>query len=230
MHKALIIKAFDKARENLENKGVSSPSKTEISEELSEFIHKKQDFNLGGRSYRDYHRLAIELDETNEDISIKQLKVVDGLAKYLNYNSYTEFINNKKPRNQLDKKVSFFSKERLIIFILLFIVGIFVYQYFNRQRWMIWNDDHYVEISLDLNKYNLDEIKAYKEDLINDFKKVKVDCNYVFFKENGTVNIWYGKNKNKELEYFTSFGLHPQTGKTLNEITQYMINTHICIK
>ena len=44
----------------------------------------------------------------------------------------------------------------------------------------------------------------------------------------GSERLWYGKNKNKELEYFTAFGKHPETGKTLKPITKYMIAKYIC--
>ena len=30
------------------------------------------------------------------------------------------------------------------------------------------------------------------------------------------------------LQYFTALGLHPETGKTLKPITQYMIDKYIC--
>ncbi len=48
------------------------------------------------------------------------------------------------------------------------------------------------------------------------------------FKEDDSVRIWYGKNREGELEYFSSQGLHPQTGKTLKPITRYMIEKYIC--
>jgi len=44
------------------------------------------------------------------------------------------------------------------------------------------------------------------------------------------VKIWYGRNIKKELEFFTSLGLHPETGKTLDPITDYMIKKYACPK
>jgi hypothetical protein len=57
---------------------------------------------------------------------------------------------------------------------------------------------------------------------------VTPNCEDEFFNEDGSVKLWYGKNKNKDLEYFTALGLHPETGKTLKPITQYMIDKYIC--
>jgi hypothetical protein len=93
---------------------------------------------------------------------------------------------------------------------------------------MVWDENQYIEVKFDLDRYDVNQIKIYKDDRIDFFKKVITDCNTNFFSEDGTVQIWYGKNKNKELEYFTSFGLHPETGITLKPITQYMISKYIC--
>ena len=60
------------------------------------------------------------------------------------------------------------------------------------------------------------------------FKKINPDCEYSFFNNDGSVRVWYGKNVSKELEFFTDLGLHPETGKTLKPITQYMIDKYVC--
>ena len=99
----------------------------------------------------------------------------------------------------------------------------------NETRWMVWQEDHYVEVEFDTEKHKVNQLKLYKEDRINLFKKITPVCDSTkFFNEDGSVNIWYGKNRNKELEYFTALGLHPETGKTLKPITQYMIDKYIC--
>ncbi|WP_435682498.1 hypothetical protein [Nonlabens sp.] len=58
---------------------------------------------------------------------------------------------------------------------------------------------------------------------------MNVTCDTVFFKSDNSVRFWYGKNKKKEIEYFTDLGLHPETGKTLKPITGYMIEKYICV-
>jgi hypothetical protein len=97
-----------------------------------------------------------------------------------------------------------------------------------KQRWMIWNNNQYVEVSFDVEKYGLSNLKLYKYERIKNFKEVKPDCNYTFFKLDGSENLWYQKSTDGELEFFTSFGLHPETGKTLKKITPYMIRKYIC--
>ena len=105
----------------------------------------------------------------------------------------------------------------------------FLIIYFNQPRWMIWQNGHYIEVKLDTEKYSLNQLKLYKEDRILNFKQIIPDCNTTqFFNLDGSENLWYGKNAKGELEYFTSLGLHPETGMTLKKITSYMIKTHIC--
>ena len=93
---------------------------------------------------------------------------------------------------------------------------------------MVWQEDHYVEVDFDVKKYNVNQLKVYKPERIAHFKKINPPCGYDFFNENGNARLWYGKTKDKELGYFTALGLHPETGKTLKPITQYMIDKHIC--
>ncbi len=71
-------------------------------------------------------------------------------------------------------------------------------------------------------------LKLYNADRIEHFRKIDPNCETDFFKNDGTEMLWYGKNKSGELEFFTSVGLHPETGKTLKKITKYIIKKYIC--
>jgi len=93
--------------------------------------------------------------------------------------------------------------------------------------WMVWDNDHYIETSFDADKVQNGTLKLYKEDRIENFRRIEPDSTYTFFNKNGSVRLWYGKNSQGDLEYFTDLGLHPETGKTLKPITQYMINKYI---
>ena len=96
-------------------------------------------------------------------------------------------------------------------------------------RWMVWHEDHYIEVDFDSEKYKMNQLKLLKEERIELFKKILPICGETtFFNGDGSVAIWYGKNKDKTLEYFTALGLHPETGKTLKPITGYMIEKYIC--
>lgn len=221
MNNKLLLKAFEKAK-----KEVNSESVTPRAKVLSDYITEDSKEPYGERILREkYNRL----NKTPESTIVLKKHVEHSLSHYLGYDDYPDFVKNNLEENHITK--NFFDRKKIIVTIILLIivtVAVLIYNYMNRQRYMVWNEDHYIEVNLDVNKYNLNQLKLYKEERISDFKKVKPNCDYEFFNKDGTVNIWYGKNKQKELEFFTALGLHPETGKTLKPITSYMINKYLC--
>ncbi|MBL4663942.1 MAG: hypothetical protein JKY22_10425, partial [Flavobacteriaceae bacterium] len=116
----------------------------------------------------------------------------------------------------------------VIVILLITLFTITVITYVNREHWMEWKIDHYTEVSFNTEKLTNGTLKLYNKDRIDHFRQVSPKCGYPFFKEDGSENLWYGKNKNGVYEYFTDLGLHPGTGKTLKRITEYMVKNHIC--
>lgn len=232
MNKILILGAFKKASVELKKQGKEKPSLTEISEVLSNYVDEHENFSLGERTYRDYFNEAKKLENESEDISVKQLMVINGLCKYLGFKGYQDFVESiegAKDNNTMRTLPVFLKKYRIafvIGFILISIVCLSTYV--TRQRWMEWQERHYVEVQFDSKKLSDGSLKAYKEDRIEHFRLVQPNCQSSFFKEDGAENLWYGKNKDGELEYFTALGLHPETGKTLKKITLHMIKKYIC--
>ena len=95
---------------------------------------------------------------------------------------------------------------------------------------MVWNENHYIEVEFDANKYELGELKLYKKERILNFKRIIPECrSTIFFNDDKTANLWYGKNSKGDIEYFTSIGKHPETGKTLKAITKYIVEKYICL-
>lgn len=241
MNKELILLAFAKAEQELKNRGVTAPSLTQMATVLSDYLEEHHDLQLGEKRLRMYRGAAEKTAGKSEDISIKRLAVINGLCDYLGYNSYQDFVEGEMgkgemvekstevitPINRKKKGPSLFLKMVILATVLGF-ASLIIYNYANRQRWMVWQENQYVEVDFDAKKYELKQLKIYKEDRITAFKKVALNCNTVFFNNDGSVRFWYGKNKNKELEYFTDLGLHPETGKTLKPITKYMIEKHVC--
>ncbi len=252
MHKKLIIDTFEKVKENEITRGIKRPSNDHISKTLSDFIHDEMNFDFGKRSLKNYYNHALKIEDVDEDINILQLNVILGLCKYLGFGNYEDYVRSININNegvvydlysdngksnikikQKNKKLfvwfsnaSAYNKILLIGIVVVIITTFYFYE--NQPRWMVWDQDHYVEVKFDSDKYNIGQLKLYNEDRINDLKKIKANCETEFFDSNGGVKIWYGKNINKELEYFTALGLHPETGKTLDPITVYMIRKHIC--
>ncbi|MGB0880891.1 MAG: hypothetical protein ACPGTO_10030 [Polaribacter sp.] len=214
-NKVTFVRYYEKYIEK-NNDRTNNPS-TELLNKIGEYI--------GYKSYEDF---VTKLSEENssetldlekelkpiEDIKLKKTAIKENLP-------FLE-VQETKPKKRL-------KKHQVLVFVSLLIilisVGIF---YINQQRWMVWNGEHYVEVKFDTKKYDLDQLKMYKEDRIKYFKKIEPNCDVKYFDENGKVNIWYGKNREGKLEIFTSFGLHPETGKTLKHITKYMIQKYFC--
>ncbi|SRX54223.1 hypothetical protein [Aequorivita sp. CIP111184] len=248
MHKELLLKAFTKVREELVSEGINSPSNNQCAKELSSIISKS--FSYGDRRLRDYYKKA--KSRTDGDIDIPQQQVILALAQYLGYKDYVDFQNQsclKKDTKEITAETDFNNRQEkevmtdggsnnqrrnnryfwiTISISFLLIISFFGYAFFTKQKWMEWEETHYVEASYDSEKLREGNLKVYKEERIAGFKKVTPNCDSKFFNDDGSVRIWYGKNKDGDLEYFTSYELHPLTGKTLKPITRYMIGKYIC--
>ncbi len=228
MLKSLIIDAFKKGEEHLKNQGVASPTNTAISEFLSTFLTDDFKTPISSKTLRNYYKSA--QDSSERDISISRADVIQSLCEFLNYESFKDYSIqhglNETTSNRFIKSKTYW----VIGGVAIGCIVLFFLFFYNKTepRLMVWDIDHYKEVKLDLELYDLKDLKYYKQERIDHFKKVLPDCNYAFFNDDGSVKIWYGKNRAKQLEYFTDLGLHPETGKTLKPITKYMIKTHIC--
>jgi hypothetical protein len=93
---------------------------------------------------------------------------------------------------------------------------------------MEWQETRYVETSFDAEKLKTGVLKVYKEERIESFRELFPNCTTRFFNEDGSVQVWYGKDMDGEMDFFSSYGLHPETNKTLRPITQYIIDKYVC--
>ncbi|MDQ7961736.1 hypothetical protein [Flavobacterium lindanitolerans] len=93
---------------------------------------------------------------------------------------------------------------------------------------MIWRQDHYEKVACD---YELDpsggeKIEPVNEQLLKYQRKVKITDATKLFNPDGSSRFFYGKNAEQQMEYFTLPGRHPETGKLLKELSDYMIKKH----
>ncbi|MAX71226.1 MAG: hypothetical protein CMC76_09025 [Flavobacteriaceae bacterium] len=229
MHKELILKAFKSGEEILKKNGSNNPSINSISEHIATFLTEDLKYSTHSRTLRNYYKTASE----EEEINISRIETVNGLCKYIGFKDYNDFINSQKTVDvstvKKENKKNFLKKIYLFGFIVIVTVLTTVLLFLNNNepKFMIWKIDHYEEVELDLNKYKLSDLKVYKQERIDNFKKIQPDSNYHFFNSDGTERVWYGKNNDKEYEFFTDYGRHPETGKNLKPITKYIINKYI---
>lgn len=224
-HKELLQAAFSKASAELQERGNARITKTQCAEELANYIEQEMKFPVNERTLRNYWNES----EENLHFQIPNATLVNGLSKYLGYRDYSVYLVAKavKKGTYTDGKFKkrLYVLAAIVLVLLVMVIGFYIY--IQRERWMMWQEDHYIEVSFDAHLHDIGKIKVYKEERISHFKKKDPDSINEFFSPSREPLIWYGKNKNGVLEYFTDVGLHPETGKTLKPITQYMINKYI---
>lgn len=240
VHNRLIIKSFEKALQQEQEEGNKNPSKSRLATILSDFIEEHQNFQFGERRLRDYYNDAL----AGTEVEIKQNAVLKGLSGYLGYDSYTDFVlefkekkitldeneNEKRNKSLEGFSIRKFLKNNKISFSIavISVVVILLVMGSKQQRWMKWDGNNYMEISFDADKLKKGELKVYKEDRITSFKLLQPNCDTQFFNADGSVRVWYAKNKNGTLDFFSDYGLHPISGKTLKPITRYIIEKYVC--
>lgn len=251
MHKQLVLSAFKKAKEEARAATGVNMSVTALAKKISDYMLEECRFQYHEKSLRNKYNSAVK---ENETLELKSA-VANCLCCYLGYKNYEEFvikndvhtasfsvaehkadtpvktskIVNPEPTSFGEKlKIVIHKNKVTLIFCSLIFLLYFGLYMINRQQWMIWDDYHYVEVPFDVDEYGIGKLKLYKHERIKNFRKVKPDCEYAFFKPNGSENLWYQKSVSGELEFFTSYGLHPETGETLKKITPYMIRKYIC--
>lgn len=219
MHNKLLLKAFEKAR-----KEIQTDKKTRLAKHLSDFIFENSGEMYGEKSLRNHFNII----QKSEPIELKSY-VTHSLSKYLGYHDFSHFIKEnadvvENSKNNLKPKM----KSRKVIYassLALTFAGILGYQVFKKDC-MVWENRKYKSVNCDLK--TSPKLIPYDKMLLKHQKQVTPDCYYPFFTSDGHENLWYGKSAKGEMQYFTLYGLHPVTGKTLKPITQYMIDKYIC--
>lgn len=170
------------------------------------------DISISERTFTNY---LTAIEEGKEVVIAREIR--ESLARYLEFNNYTSF------KKSIQRGVTSSRKYVFIIFVLVAAL-IATIVFLNRKKCMIWEGNRYVKI-------HCEEAKAKPIDqrLLTSFKKVETKCETAFFfHEDGAPKVWYHKNGKNDLELFTMPGIHPVNGKTLNDITPYMVNEHLC--
>jgi len=235
MHIDIIVSAFAKAKkEELKETGLEG-STNRASERISAYISEVSDIPYSSRSLRN---ALNDASDPSKAVEILQPKVLNALCMYLGYDNYQDYIKvqgeistpTKSPTEE--NKRSFLKRHSkwIALFGVMIIIGLGIIFFSDNQRWMEWDTNHYVEVSFNAKKLQEGTLKLYKKDRIENFRKVSLTCDSVFFNANARPNFWYGKNSRKQLEYFTGLAKHPETGKSLKPLSQYMINKYICVE
>lgn len=145
MNKILVLNAFENAGESLaKREGKNNASEVEKATELSAQIKNLSGATIGERRLRQYYKQALELKSKSSDITIFQRDVIDGLCKYLEFDSYESFcesLSNSKitGKGTNKNKIELFSLIGGLVLIVL--LGMLYFK--DQQKWMVWKGDHY---------------------------------------------------------------------------------------
>ena len=236
----IVKKVFKKAKEEC-----SSHSKHALSNHVADEMDNVFSYITPKRAYERYIQKDNEKGEPNGES-------VDFFCQYLGYKGYKDYIT-QNPKEEIIREAfpEYMNPELpkrnfkdwvLSITIIVGILSFFILgvQFFSRKqdfpfeanKCMTWVKDHYEEVSCDLQFHPISgmQIMPYNVKLITNFRRIEVTILTSFFsEETGEPLIWYYKNKDDEIEYFTAPGFHPVTGKTLKAITEYIIEKYVPI-
>lgn len=231
-HEKLVLEAFEKAFSIQKSNGAQE-SKKAAAELLSDYLDEHYQFSFTERRLRDYYTAAVN----GEEVIVTQQTVRDGLANFLGAENYQTWAapddrsELAKPKFTLAFILAFFRRNSTTTsFIIIGLLILFGINLFNKERWMIWQDDRFVEVPYDKDEFDAKQFFVLDKQRVETFKKISPTCETEFFNQKDQPKIWYGKNAKKELEYFTAPGNHPETAKPLKPITKYMIAKYICPK
>jgi hypothetical protein len=212
MHKNLILLAYKKAKDARKKLGDNKPSSVKISEDLSDYIDELTHLKLNEKTYRTYYSEAKKIIEGENDINISQLKIVYGLCKYLDYEDYEDFIKktqlidtSKKEstfnnKGKMDTVSIWIKKEKIIIAFGILIFAFFIVKTsLDKQRWMIWEKDHFTEVQFNSENYDQNILKIYNKERILKFKKIiSSDCKTPFLTTKEKQSFGIGKKPMKK--------------------------------
>lgn len=133
---------------------------------------------------------------------------------------------DEKPMSKDDKPISM-KWGYLGITAVIIGLGLIIYLALPKKDCIQWSGDHYDEVSCDLKiegtgTFNSPE--PYDERIIN-LRRIKVCDTTIFFKNEKAV-VWYAK-VGDSVEFFNTHGMHPENGRALRPITQYIINKYV---
>ena len=94
------------------------------------------------------------------------------------------------------------------------------------KEWMEWVNNHYEVVDWDgKSDKNFRVIIPKDASLIQNLRKI-IPCDTTKYENNGRACLWYGKSLSGHYDFFTYHGLHPESGKTLKEVSATIMNKY----
>ncbi|MCR4032404.1 MULTISPECIES: hypothetical protein [Flavobacterium] len=131
----------------------------------------------------------------------------------------TTFVNMDNPKSNIFRY--------LAIGAVFLGLGLIIYLVLPKKECIQWSGDHYEEVSCDLKIEGIGTFNSpepYDERIIN-LRRIKVCDTTVFFKNEKAI-VWYAK-VGDSVEFFNTHGNHPENGRALRPVTQYILNKYL---
>ena len=167
MYENLIISAFKEVK-NKTGKRRNYPR----ARVLSDYIQEETKQPYGEKSLVTKYQTA----KKGEPVEMPDF-VIEGLCKYIGYDdveSCKEKVLTKEKEEPQDTKKRVW-KVSVSIVLTVGLLGVLAWQYLTRERWMEWKDPVYVEADFNAEKLSNGILKLYKQDRIDNFKRIKAD-------------------------------------------------------
>lgn len=217
--KEIVLKVFEKAK-----KEHASHTRFALSNHISEHS------NLSSKTLeRAYDRYINKIKKYGQP----QADSVDLFCEYLGYDNYSDYLKKNRPGATGGKWIKITVSIAFGTFLILMVIKKWAYtnpiEKGTENQCMTWADSLYVPVSCDTQPYSTygTDVEPLDSLKLKNFKKLEVNMATTFFAEDGKPMIWYFKNRDGEMEFFTAPGLHPTTGETLKKITPYIIETYV---
>jgi flagellar basal body-associated protein FliL len=247
MHRALIIKAFAKAEQELIATHTTGPTKTKMACHLEDYLFTTHNYPYSYKSLVTLYNNA----QVEEEVIVKKPEVINLLSKYLEFEDFATFSSSVKQQEvksyeeleeviESDKQGGVAqepnTKSRknayqvyIVIAVILSLGILALFQFYGNnenQRWLRWNEDHYEEVAFNKTDYKNGILKLHASELLK-FRKIQVDVNTDFFNNKGVPIVWYFKHASGNVEFFDSYGLHPTQNKYVKPVTEHIINKYV---
>jgi len=197
--------------------------------------------------YRDYNDFISTIEKRGENASITTVQVDNNEVASVNGTTgLSVIINNSNSNNNNNDQhfnvPDFIKKNGMGILEMTFVIllatgGVVFSNPKNANRlgimsglnspatykpFMYWDKDRYIATD---SSYLGPQIEVVPMDSGNFTYLKKITRPDTLTVDNALHKVWYDKSAN-EVEFFTSFGKHPENGKTLKEATPYIISTY----
>lgn len=213
--KQLILDCYEKAR--IESKLISKSS-------VLNYLSEQLNMNVSDRTLQRYYNRFIENDGSK---GIPNYEILNILSSYLGFENFRDYSDSRIVRSESKIPGNLSLKKLSIGASVVGAIGLGSYFIGANESGdcMKWEVDAYVESPCENASSSIYPSLPMDENLMKTFRKIEVDEDTEFF-EYGKPKIWYSKTKGK-VEFFSSPGNHPATGKPLKPITQYMVDKYV---